>query len=102
MLLQQKTPKLKDAFNLLSNKSFYWKKIGIQLDISKDDRKHIEASHDDYYDCLEELLIVWLQQEGDPPTWDQLLKSLEALDYYEEIRRMQEFLETDTAIKRYS
>ena len=107
MSLLQKKPKLKDALNLLRRKSDMWDEIGIELlDLSYDDREQIKCGTT-YYShnyCLEKVLDKWLQQEGDPPTWDQLLQSLAMLggNLQQSIRDIQKFLNTDIAIERYT
>ena len=93
-----------DVFKLLKDKSAEWKKIGRALEIPPNERKKFKYSGEDDDDCLENVIEYWLQNECyTPVTWSGLLKVLQSdeLKYIDVVRKLEEFLQTDEARKKY-
>ena len=92
-----KTPKLKDVFQLLRAKSAYWYDIGRELGVSLNDCVYrITKRSISYHNVqsLETVLYKWLQRRGDSSTWDQLMIALKELGYHDVVREIQAFLKT--------
>ena len=100
----EKRPQPTHVFMLLKDKSTKWKKIGRALGIPSNERKKFKTSGEDDDDRLENAIEYWLETECyTPVTWSGLLKLLKSdkLKYIDVARKLEEFLQTDEARKKY-
>ena len=102
--IYEKRPQWYDVFKLLKDKSTEWNKIGRALKIPPNERKKFESPGKDDDDRLEKVINCWLQMESYTPfTWSGLLTLLKSdeLKYLDVARKLEEFLQTDEARKKY-
>ncbi len=85
------TPDLQDACCRLKNKSAHWDDIGRELGVSRNEREALYNNPNHRY-CLETVLLIWLQQEGEASTWNQLLTALKSLDYFDVVQDVINFI----------
>ena len=87
-----KIPELNEVYQLLEDKSVDWDRIGRKLGVPRNDRVGLQRDQSLTNDQrLETVLDLWLQQGGDSSTWDQLMKSLEELNYNDVVRKIRTF-----------
>ena len=102
--IYEKRPQCTDVFTLLKDKSPEWKKIGRALGVPSNERKKFKSPGEDDDDCLENVIEYWLQTECyTPVTWSELLKLLKSdeLKYIDVAGKLEKFLQTDEARKKY-
>ncbi len=100
--IKDKVPVLKDAFNILRNKSANWDDIGRELEVSTNDQEGLRKNmaYSDFA-RLEAVLSKWLEQGGATSTWGQLMEALKVLRYKDAAEEVEKFLRTIEAIKKY-
>ena len=92
--ISNKTPELNDVYQLLEDKSVDWDRIGKKLGVSVGIRVGLQRDQAlTNGQRLETVLNKWLERGGDSYTWDQLMKSLEELNYNDVVRKIRTFLE---------
>ena len=92
--ISNKTPELNDVYQLLEDKSVHWDRIGRKLGVPVGVRAGLQKDQALTNDQrLETVLNLWLERGGDLSTWDQLMKSLEELNYNDVVRKIRTFLE---------
>ena len=102
--IYEKRPQPIDVFMLLKDKSTKWNRIGRALEIPFNEREKFDSSGKDDDDCLEKVINYWSETECyTPVTWSGLLKVLQSdeLKYLDVARKLEEFLQTDEARKKY-
>ena len=102
-ILHKKPALLKDVYRLLDDKSLFWDDIGRELGVSRKGRMALSnISSYSHEQKLEAVLEMWLQQSGDSPTWDQLIKGLIKLGFIDSVKRiLTHFGKDETFIKNY-
>ena len=85
---------LKEAYDLLKEKSGKWDAIGREFDISLNDRDTIRNSSLDDCGRLEHVLNLWLERDDDC-TWGNFMKILRKnLQFNDIARKTETFLTT--------
>ena len=65
------------AVTLLANISADWEKIGLALNVSRNDLKSLRQKNIDETIKLSEVIAKWMETESSPVTWETLISAIE-------------------------
>lgn len=70
-----------DLFRELLPLANEWKNIGTLLEMPAGELDEIEGSNPHHLkDCMREMIKMWLRMIDPEPTWERLVKAMEAID----------------------
>ena len=65
------------AVTLLANISADWEKIGLALNVSRNDLKSLRQKNIDETIKLSEVIAKWMETESSPVTWETVISAIE-------------------------
>ena len=96
-----KSPKPNDAHRLIKSHSSQWNELGIELDVSHDDREELRKDQGLSNSVrLNRVLNRWINADKDV-TWARLIQGLEEIELNSVAKSIKEFLKTDKALETY-
>lgn len=95
-ILKWKEPNKQKHIEIMKRLASKWKWFGMYLKLDKDGNELTrigrERSNFDSYDCIQELMQLWLRGQGIPATWETLIHTLRDADFEDLAGEVEEYI----------